>query len=73
MKLAILDDYQRVALKYADWNSLKGVEVVVFDEAFSSLEEATKLAPFDIVCLMRERTPNLKFVSLTRAHSPINP
>ena len=81
MKLAILDDYQRLALGYADWKSLKGVEISVFHEAFSSLEEAAaKLAPFDIVCLMRERTafpralitrlPNLKFVSLTGARSP---
>ena len=31
MKLAILDDYQRVALEYADWKSLKGVEVTVFE------------------------------------------
>lgn len=76
MKLAILDDYQRVALESADWSRLNGVEVSVFHEAFSSLEDAAaKLAPFDILCLMRERTafpralierlPNLKFVSLT--------
>jgi phosphoglycerate dehydrogenase-like enzyme len=81
LKLAILDDYQRLALEYADWKSLKGVEVVVFDKAFSSLDDAAaKLAPFDIVCLMRERTafpralieklPKLKFVSLTGARSP---
>jgi D-3-phosphoglycerate dehydrogenase len=78
MKLAILDDYQGVARKYADWNRLKGVEVTVFDQP---LQDAKKqLAPFDIVCLMRERTafpkslidalPNLKFISLTGARSP---
>lgn len=76
MKLAILDDYQRVALKSADWTRLRGVEISVFDKPFSSLDDAAhKLAPFDILCLMRERTafpralierlPNLKFVSLT--------
>jgi phosphoglycerate dehydrogenase-like enzyme len=81
MKLAVLDDYQRVALAYADWKSLKGVEVRVFDQAFVSPEEtADKLKPFDILCLMRERTPfpralidqlpKLKFVSLTGARSP---
>ena len=81
MKLAVLDDYQRVALAYADWKSLKGVEVRVFDQAFSSTgETAEKLKPFDILCLMRERTPfpralidqlpKLKFVSLTGARSP---
>src|SRR5688500_6280041 len=76
MKLAILDDYQRVALESADWKRLQGVEISVFHRAFSSVEDAAaKLAPFDILCLMRERTafpralierlPNLKFVSLT--------
>ena len=76
MKLAILDDYQKLALKSADWGRLKGVEVSVFHEAFSSIEDAAaKLQPFDILCLLRERTafpralverlPNLKFVALT--------
>jgi D-3-phosphoglycerate dehydrogenase len=78
MKLAVLDDYQRVALEYADWKSLKGVEVVAFSEPLK--DAAKQLEPFDIVCLMRERTPfpralieklpNLKFVSLTGARSP---
>jgi phosphoglycerate dehydrogenase-like enzyme len=78
MKLAVLDDYQRVALEYADWKALQGVEVVVFDEPLK--QPVKQLAPFDIVCLMRERTPfprtlieklpRLKFVSLTGARSP---
>ena len=76
MRLAILDDYQRVALESADWKRLQGVEIMVFDKPFSSVNEAVaSLASFDILCLMRERTafpralierlPNLKFVSLT--------
>ena len=76
MKLAILDDYQKVALKSADWKKLKGVEIQVFHEAFKSQQDAVeKLKPFDILCPMRERTafpralleklPNLKFVSMT--------
>jgi len=78
MKLAILDDYQRLALKSAGWDRLKKqkVEITVFHEAFSSVDDAAKkLAPFEILCLLRERTafpralierlPNLKFVSLT--------
>lgn len=78
MKLAILDDYQNVALQSADWDALrkKGIEITVFHEAFSSLDEAAeKLQPFEILCPMRERTafprallerlPKLKFVSLT--------
>ena len=78
MKLAVLDDYQQVAQKYADWGKLKGVEVTVFDKPLQDAK--TQLAPFDIVCLMRERTafpgtlvealPNLKFISLTGARSP---
>ncbi len=76
MKLAILDDYQKIALQSADWNRLKGVEIKVFHEAFASVEDAAKkLAPFEMLCLLRERTafpralierlPNLKFVALT--------
>ena len=76
MKLALLDDYQKVALKSADWKRLKGVEISVFHEPFSSVDDAAKkLAPFDMLCLLRERTafpralvdklPNLKFVALT--------
>jgi phosphoglycerate dehydrogenase-like enzyme len=78
MKVAILDDYQRVALELADWKSLKDVEVTVFDQPLR--DPAAELKPFEIVCLMRERTPfpralveklpKLKFVSLTGARSP---
>jgi phosphoglycerate dehydrogenase-like enzyme len=78
MKVAVLDDYQRVALEVADWKSLKGADIVVFDEPLK--DPAKQLAPFEIVCLMRERTPfpralieklpKLKFVSLTGARSP---
>jgi len=78
MKLAILDDYQRLALRVADWDRLRkrGVEITVFEQAFASADDAAaKLAPFDILCLMRERTPfpralierlpQLKFMALT--------
>jgi phosphoglycerate dehydrogenase-like enzyme len=78
MKVAVLDDYQKLARRYADWSRLKAAEVTVFDRP---LEDAKRqLAPFDAVCLMRERTafpktlidalPNLKFISLTGARSP---
>jgi len=81
MKVAVLDDYQKVARRYGDWGSLKGAKVAFFDKPFASVNEAAKkLAPFDAVCLMRERTafpramierlPNLKFISLTGARSP---
>lgn len=58
MKIAILDDYQQVAQGLADWNTLKRCEVVSFTRPFSGVEEAAQaLADFDILCLMRERTP----------------
>jgi D-3-phosphoglycerate dehydrogenase len=82
IKLALLDDYQNVALKLGDWDRLRrrGVEITVFHEPFRSIEEAAqKLAPFDVLQLLRERTafpralieklPNLKFMVLTGARA----
>lgn len=59
LKAAILDDYQGVALKYADWSAIaKDVEIKVFDKPFGSQAEAIKaLQGFAIVAGMRERTP----------------
>ena len=59
VRAAILDDYQNVALKLADWSSLgKDVEIKVFDQPFKSQDEAIKaLQGFAIVVGMRERTP----------------
>ena len=60
MKLAILDDYQNAALGSADWNSLGGdIDITVFDEHLGWDEDpiATALAPFEILVIMRERTP----------------
>lgn len=58
-RCAILDDYQNVALKMADWKSLApDVELHVFDKPFADAAEATKaLQGFAIVSAMRERTP----------------
>ena len=83
MKLAILDDYMKVALTSADWEGVRrrGVEITVFDAAFSTVDDAAaKLAPFDIVNLLRERThftralierlPNLKFIAMTGRRAP---
>ncbi|MSP98294.1 MAG: D-2-hydroxyacid dehydrogenase family protein [Betaproteobacteria bacterium] len=59
-RCAILDDYQNVALKMADW-SWTGVEVTVYDRHFDT-EEAVRKAidGFEIVVAMRERTPFTK-------------
>lgn len=58
-RIAVLDDYQGVALRLADWRSLPaGVEVTVFrDHAAAEDAVAARLAPFDVVVAMRERTP----------------
>ena len=59
MKLAILDDYQQVALEMADWSPLRdAVEITVFDRHLGALDAvADALREFEIVCVMRERTP----------------
>lgn len=59
LRCAILDDYQNVALKLADWSQLKDrVDVTVFDQPFGSNEQTiAELGDFEIVCAMRERTP----------------
>jgi phosphoglycerate dehydrogenase-like enzyme len=58
MKIAILDDYQDVALGYADWKGLPGSpEVTVFNDHISRHELlAATLRPFDVIVAMRERT-----------------
>ena len=57
-KIAVLDDWQHVAPGSADWAPLKArAEIVFFDKAFAGEDDvATKLADFDIVMAMRERT-----------------
>jgi len=57
--IAILDDYQNVALRMADWSGLqKAHQIAVFNQRLADVEAAAKaLAPFEIVGIMRERTP----------------
>lgn len=59
LRCAILDDYQNVALKFADCFPLRDkIETTVFDKPFASSDEAVRaLQDFEIVCAMRERTP----------------
>ena len=58
-RVAILDDYQNIALAAADWSSLPSdVEVTVFNEHTKGEQAvANALAGFDVVVAMRERTP----------------
>jgi phosphoglycerate dehydrogenase-like enzyme len=57
--IAILDDYQNVALKMADWSRLQqGHRLVVFNQHMPDVEACAKaLADFEVVGVMRERTP----------------
>jgi D-3-phosphoglycerate dehydrogenase len=59
LSCAILDDYQNVALTFADWSPLKDkIGITVFDKPFASQDDAIRaLRDFEIVCAMRERTP----------------
>jgi phosphoglycerate dehydrogenase-like enzyme len=58
-RVALLDDYQGVALGMADWKSLPtGTEVVVFKDHLADEDAlAARLADFDIIMALRERTP----------------
>jgi phosphoglycerate dehydrogenase-like enzyme len=59
MKVAILDDYQGVATASADWSRVdEDVQVTVFQDHLHDEDAvARRLRDFDIVCMMRERTP----------------
>jgi phosphoglycerate dehydrogenase-like enzyme len=81
LKLAVLDDYSAVAMNMADWDSLAGVTVTVFHDHLADEDALTeRLQPFDIICLMRERTPmprsligrldNLRMIASTGYHNP---
>ena len=58
-RVAVLDDWQGVARGAADWSALQArAEVVFFQDAFADADDAAaKLADFEIVLSMRERTP----------------
>ena len=56
LKIGILDDYQNVALSLADWSSLDA-DVEVFTAPFGDEDEVVnRLADFDVLVAMRERT-----------------
>src|SRR5580698_8584680 len=78
-KIAVLDDYQGVALESADWSVLRDrAEITVFQDHLADPDAVIeRLRPFDVVCVMRERTPlprslidrlpNLKLIASTGA------
>jgi phosphoglycerate dehydrogenase-like enzyme len=76
-KIAVLDDYQNVALKCADWSVLRDrADITVFQDHLADPNAVIeRLLAFEIVCVMRERTPlprnvierlpNLKLIAST--------
>ena len=77
VRVAILDDYQNVAFKFADWSSIRD-RLVIDSFPDTTADEnvlAERLAPYTIVCAMRERTkftaslldrlPNLRLIATT--------
>jgi phosphoglycerate dehydrogenase-like enzyme len=59
VRIAILDDYQNVTKDFADWSVLPDTaDIVVFNDHITDQQVLTeRLLPFDIICVMRERTP----------------
>ncbi|MFD1840568.1 D-2-hydroxyacid dehydrogenase family protein [Paracidovorax cattleyae] len=75
-RVAILDDYQGIALRMADWSALQQrCELVSFDRHLEEDEAVAALQDFDAVCLLRERMafpaslierlPRLRFIAVT--------
>lgn len=75
-RVAILDDYNHVALDMADWSCVQArCDVDVIDRALTQDEAARVLAPYDVLCHLRERTampraliealPHLKLMTIT--------
>jgi phosphoglycerate dehydrogenase-like enzyme len=82
VKIAILDDYQQVALQSADWDSLPSeTEVHSFAANIADHDALVRrLQPYDVIVAMRERTrfsaqvidalPNLQLLVSTGARNP---
>ena len=59
VRVAVIDDFQRVAREYADWSTLgDDVSVEFFHDHLADEDAlAERLLPYDVVAIMRERTP----------------
>src|SRR3984893_1591621 len=59
INVAVLDDYQGVATSIVDWSSVsERANITVFRDHLADRDAvAERLGPFDVVCIMRERTP----------------
>jgi phosphoglycerate dehydrogenase-like enzyme len=63
-KIAVLDDYQNVAIESADWSVLgHRADITVFRDHLADLEAVIeRLLSFDVICVMRERSPLPRYV-----------
>jgi len=59
LRVALIDDYQRVALEYAEWSALEpDCAVEVFHDHLTDEDALVdRLRGFDVVMALRERTP----------------
>jgi len=59
IKIAVLDDYQNVAMSLADWSAIKKVaEVTVYNDHQKNEDDiVARLLPYHVLSVMRERTP----------------
>ncbi|SDP20335.1 Lactate dehydrogenase [Nakamurella panacisegetis] len=55
-RVAVLDDYQQVAARFADWAGLDA-DVTFFDRPIAQSDLPAALGEFDVIVAMRERTP----------------
>jgi phosphoglycerate dehydrogenase-like enzyme len=64
IRIAVLDDYQNAALTMADWSVLETrATITVFNDHLTDVDAiVARLEPFDVVCIMRERTPMTRAV-----------
>ena len=84
MRIALLDDYQRLAKRLVDWSAVEArASVTVFDRHLDEESAALALRDFDAVCHLRERMamprslivrlPNLRFIGITgHAHRTLD-
>ena len=81
IKIAVLDDYQKLAHTFAPWGDLDGRAKITFFHDTLHDQDALieRLAGFEVICLMRERTPfgkelfsrlpDLKLLTTTGMHN----
>lgn len=79
IRIALLDDYANVSLSFGEWTEIqKQADITIFDRHLDFPELISLLQPFEIICMMRERTtisrqvldqlPNLKAIILSDSY-----